>query len=63
MSLKTLVNTPDIWSAFLEELDNELANVHRSMEQEGKAEDLYRLQGKAAAYHHMKRLRDRVNAR
>lgn len=63
MSLKTLVNTPEVWQAFLEELDRELASVHKRMEQDSEAENLYRLQGQAAAYHNMKRLRDRVNAR
>lgn len=63
MSLKMFVNNPDLWKAFLEEVDEELAKVHRRMEQEPKVETLYQLQGTAQAYHHLKRLRDRVNAR
>ena len=61
MSLKLLVNNPDIWKAFNSEVDEYLTLVHKNMEQIDKAEELYRLQGEARAYHKLKRLRDKVN--
>ena len=61
MRLKLLVNNPDIWKAFNSEIDEYLTLVHKNMEQMDKAEELYRLQGEARAYHKLKRLRDKVN--
>lgn len=61
MSLKLFVNNPDLWNAFNNEVNEYLTLVHKNMEQMDKAEDLYRLQGEARAYHKLKRLRDRVN--
>ena len=61
MSLKLLVNNPDIWKAFNNEVDEYLTLVHKNMEQMDKTEELYRLQGEARAYHKLKRLRDKVN--
>lgn len=61
MSLKLFVNNPDLWNAFLDEVNEYLTLTHKNMEQLDKAEDLYRLQGEARAYNKLKRLRDKVN--
>lgn len=61
MSLKLFVNNPDLWNAFLDEVNGYLTLTHKNMEQMEKAEDLYRLQGEARAYNKLKRLRDKVN--
>ena len=62
MSLKLLVNTPDIWKALLAELDERIELSHKNMEQMDKQEDLYRLQGEIRAYRKLQTLRDKVNA-
>jgi len=61
MSLKLFVNNPDLWNAFLDEVNEYLTLTHKNMEQMDKAEDLYRLQGEARAYNKLRRLRDKVN--
>ena len=61
MSLKQLVNTPEIWNAFNEELDALIAQQQRSMEQQTDSTSLYRLQGQIHAYRNLKYLRDKVN--
>jgi len=61
MSLKQLVNTPEIWNAFNEELDALIAQQQRSMEQQNDLTSIYRLQGQINAYRNLKYLRDKVN--
>jgi len=60
-NLKPLVNTKELWTAFLEELERRLDEVHRQLEQANSAEDLYRLQGQAACLRKFKYLREKVN--
>lgn len=62
MSLKLLVNNPDIWKALVAELEDQIELTHKNLEQMSTAEDLYRLQGEARAYRKLLRLRDKVNA-
>jgi hypothetical protein len=62
MSLKLLVNNPDIWKALLAELEEQIELTHKNLEQMNAVEDLYRLQGEARAYRKLLRLRDKVNA-
>ena len=61
MSIKLLVNTKEIWEAFLEEMDEKIERVHVQMEQATNPEDFYRLQGHVACLRRLKRLRDEVN--
>ena len=61
MSLKLLVNTKDIWEAFLEEMDAKIERAHVQMEQATNPEDFYRLQGHVACLRRLKRLREEVN--
>ena len=57
-NLKPLVNDKALWESFLEELQSRLNDVHKQMEQAHDANDLYRLQGQAAALNKFKFLRD-----
>tara|TARA_R110000823_G_scaffold22099_1_gene66308 strand:- start:314 stop:502 length:189 start_codon:yes stop_codon:yes gene_type:complete len=61
MSLKTLVNDKQVWDAFLEELDERISQQHRSVEAISDPIEVYRAQGKIAAYRSLKYLRDKVN--
>lgn len=61
MSLKLLVNNPDVWNSFERELEEELTKIHTKMEQTSEASDLYRLQGEAKVIRRLKKLRDKVN--
>jgi hypothetical protein len=62
MSLKLLVNNPDIWKPLVSELEERIELTHKNLEQMGAVEELYRLQGEARAYRKLLRLRDKVNA-
>jgi hypothetical protein len=62
MSLKLLVNNPDIWKPLVSELEERLELTHKNLEQMNAAEELYRLQGEARAYRKLLNLRDKVNA-
>ena len=61
MSIKLLVNTKEIWEAFVEELDTKIERVHVQMEQATTPEAFYRLQGHVTCLRRLKRLRDEVN--
>jgi len=61
MSIKLLVNTKEIWEAFVEEMDTKIERVHVQMEQATTPEEFYRLQGHVACLRRLKRLRDEVN--
>lgn len=62
MSLKMFVNNPDLWKAFIAELEDRIELAHKNLEQINAAEELYRLQGEARAYRKLLNLRDKVNA-
>jgi hypothetical protein len=62
MSLKLLVNNPDIWKPFVSEIEDRIELTHKNLEQMATAEDLYRLQGEVRAYRKLLALRDKVNA-
>jgi hypothetical protein len=62
MSLKLLVNNPDIWKPLVSELEERIELVHKNLEQMSAVEELYRLQGEVRAYRKLLNLRDKVNA-
>ena len=62
MSLKLLVNNPDIWKSLESELEERIELTHRKLEQMNAVEELYRMQGEARAYRKLLNLRDKVNA-
>ena len=62
MSLKLLVNNPDIWKSLVSELEERIELTHKNLEQMGEVEELDRLQCEARAYRKLLNLRDKVNA-
>ena len=63
MSLKQLVNTPEIYRAFTEMLTEKIARIHVSLENAREPEEMYRLQGQIYALRRLASLRDEVNTR
>jgi len=61
VSLKLLVNNPEIWKSFEKEMDTRISAVHTQMEQVLDTDSFYRLQGQAFAFRKLKQLRDQVN--
>ena len=61
MSLKSLVNNKVEWDALLKELDECISQQHKSIESISDPIEVYRSQGKIAAYRNLKYLRDKVN--
>lgn len=59
--LKMFVNNPELWGAFLGELDERIKDKHKRLEQTVEPYDIYRTQGELHALHALKRLRDKVN--
>lgn len=62
MSLKKLVNDKPLYDDFLSELDERIGWVHVAMEQAASADQLFRLQGEAAALRKLTKLREQINA-
>lgn len=61
MSIKLFVNDPNLWNAFLEEVDKRIEHTNKQMAQLDEPKDLYRCQGELKALNRMKKLRDQVN--
>ena len=60
MSLKQLVNTPDIWNAFLEELDKIDKEVFTGLKKNDGPE-MHRWQGEGRLADKLRLLKDKVN--
>ncbi len=63
MSLKQLVNTPAIYEAFLEHLDEQIAAQHKVLETSADQTLLFKAQGAIAVLKRMKQLRESVNGK
>lgn len=63
MSLKQLVNSPDVYSSFLEMLEQKIKLTQSSLETAKEVVDIYRLQGQIHALRRLQLLRDEVNAK
>lgn len=61
MSMKALVNSPDVYGAFLEYLDSKIKVLQTSLEQATQLDSVYRLQGQITALRKLKSLRDEIN--
>ena len=61
MNLKPFVNDPNLWNAFLEELDQRVDSVHKKIAQVDDTKDLYRCQGELKALRSLQKLRDKIN--
>lgn len=63
MSLKLLVNNPDIWNAFLKELEVKISIHQKTLEGTDEPIHMYREQGAIRALKRLQKLRDDVNSR
>ena len=63
MSLKQLVNTPAIYDAFLEYLDDKIAEQHKILETSADQTLLFKAQGAIAVLKRLKQLREAVNGK
>lgn len=61
MSLKSLVNSPDVYAAFIQYVEDKIKVTYRSLEVATKPEDIYRLQGQITCLRRFLTLRDEVN--
>lgn len=61
--LNGLVNSPDIYPAFVEYVEGEIAKLHKSSESLTEPIQIYRAQGEIARLRKMLRLREEVNGR
>jgi len=61
MNLKPFVNNPELWNAFLEEIDKQIESVNKQIAQLDEPKDLYRCQGDLRTLNKMKKLRDKIN--
>ena len=60
-TLKPLVNNPELYNTFLEEIAERIALTHVSLEQSREIDEIYRLQGEIRVLRSLMRLRDKVN--
>ena len=61
MSLKRLVNDKELYTDFLEELDERMDQVHRKLETAATMEEVYKCQGEARLIKSLRKLREKVN--
>lgn len=61
MSIKQLVNTPDIYNAFLEHLDTLITKEHKTLETNSEPHLIYKAQGAVAVLKRLKQLREIIN--
>lgn len=61
MSLKAFVNNKGEWDAFCEELDSEIADLHKRLEQSENVTEMHQTQGGIRALRRLKYLRDKIN--
>ena len=62
MSLKLLVNTPEAWTAFEEEIEERIQLSYKQFSQANEEHVMYRVQGQIYALQALKQLRLKVNA-
>ena len=63
MSLKLLVNTPEIYQAFFKHLEEVITARQRTLEQLTEPSAIYRVQGQIAELRRLLHLRDEVNVK
>ena len=61
MSLKSFVNNKGEWDSFCEELDSEIADLHKRLEQSESVVENHQAQGGIRALRRLKYLREKVN--
>jgi len=61
MSLKSFVNNKGEWDSFCEELDSEIADLHKRLEQSESVVEIHQTQGGIRALRRLKYLREKIN--
>tara|TARA_R100000734_G_scaffold17523_1_gene13871 strand:- start:128 stop:316 length:189 start_codon:yes stop_codon:yes gene_type:complete len=61
MSLKSFVNNKKEWDAFCEEIDLQISDLHKRLEQSESVVEIHQAQGGVRALRRLKYLRDKVN--
>ena len=61
MSLKSFVNNKKEWNAFCEEIDSEIADLHKRLEQSESIAEIHQTQGGIRALRRLKYMREKVN--
>lgn len=61
--MKLFVNNHDLWTQFLEELDQRISDCHKRIEQVSDMVEVYRTQGEVQALRKLQKLREKVNAK
>jgi len=61
MSLKSFVNNKAQWDSFCEELDLEIADLHKRLEQSESVVEIHQTQGGIRALRRLKYLREKFN--
>jgi len=62
VSLKLLVNNPEVWNAFEAELEERIQSSYKMFSQSDESHVMYRVQGQIYALQALKQLRLKVNA-
>ena len=63
MSLKSFVNNKAEWDAFCEELDSEITDLHKRLEQSESEEEIHKTKGGIRALRRLKYLREKFNGK
>ena len=61
MSLKSFVNNKGEWDSFCEELDSEITDLHKRLEQSESVVEIHQAQGGIRALRRLKYLREKIN--
>ena len=61
MLFKSFVNNKGEWDSFCEELDSEIADLHKRLEQSESVVEIHQAQGGIRALRRLKYLREKVN--
>ena len=61
MSLKTFVNNKAEWDAFCEELDDNIAELHKRLAQSEHVVEIHQTKGGIRSLRRLKYMRDKVN--
>jgi hypothetical protein len=60
--LKGMLNSPNLWDAFVAKLEYDIEQQQRKLEQATDLQEVFKAQGAIAALRHLKYLKDEINA-
>jgi hypothetical protein len=61
--LKGMLNSPNLWDAFVEKLEYDIEQHQRKLEQATEMSDVFKAQGAITALRQLKYLKDEINAK